>query len=66
LSRYLIENDDKDYVFLDYSKFFEKEFVISSFKQLIGNFEIYSETKEEELLKEIKMVLCFWFFILKD
>ena len=53
----MIENDDKDYVFLDYSKSFEKEFVISGLKQLIGNYTIFSELKEKEVLKEIKMVI---------
>lgn len=56
LSRYLIENDEKDYVFLDYSKSFEKEFVISSLKQLIGNYMIFTEQNEKDIIKQLQMV----------
>lgn len=59
LSRYLIENDENDYVFLDFSKSYEKEFVISSIKQLIGNYAINSENRQREIKKEIFEVKIF-------
>lgn len=56
LSRYLIENDEKDYVFLDFSKTYEKDFVISSIKQLVGSYNIISEAKQEEIKKQLNSV----------
>jgi len=61
VSRYLIENDDKDYVFLDYAKSFDKDLVISSLKQLIGSYVIFSEAREEEFMAKLKKVYFYFY-----
>eukprot|EP01016_Furgasonia_blochmanni_P001091 TRINITY_DN10394_c0_g1_i4.p1 TRINITY_DN10394_c0_g1~~TRINITY_DN10394_c0_g1_i4.p1 ORF type:complete len:325 (-),score=72.68 TRINITY_DN10394_c0_g1_i4:39-1013(-) len=57
VSRYLVEDNQEDYVMLDEEKTLEIGIVKSVFKNLLGNYTILDEHSEDALFQEITTVL---------
>ena len=60
ISRYLIEDNDEEFLELDLERTEKNVRVISVFKKLISNYSLLSEEEDVILMKEVSSVAIFY------
>ena len=62
ISRYLIEDNDDEFLDLDIERTEKNVRVISVFKKLISNLALLTEEEDVTLMKEVSSVILLFFF----